>query len=123
MKEAAIDGYFKAMCKYALYLLSKDTNQNNNENIDESLFFLKKASDKGDIDSIFEYGKTLIDYKKNEKELREGAKYLLIAAENDHSEYMRIYAEILLKGNGVEINIDESIKYYKMAIQKGNAYT
>lgn len=65
----------------------------------------------------------MIDYKENEKELREGEKYLLIAAENDHSEYMRIYAEILLKGNGVEINIDESIKYYKMAIQKGNAYT
>lgn len=42
------------------------------------------------------------------------------AAENDHAEGARCYADMLMIGRGVSANVQEAIKYYSIAAEKGH---
>ena len=141
-------GHTQAMYKYALYQYNNDSDQNS---IQEACKLFNKASDKGLIDSMFYYGLIISEgdgvhydpttasrYLKImdklmqwldmatcfylEKVHRQIKKRLLIIYKMVfEKEMQKNYAFIKQFGHDVEIDKEEAIKYYKNAVDKGNA--
>lgn len=109
------------------------------ENRQETLYFLKNASDEGHIDALFEYGKNIIKKEEMQEKRKEVGKYAEIAANNDNLEATSYYGLICFEGiekgnirainnygymlkNSGEASKEEVVKYFKMAADKEDAF-
>ncbi|KAK8860565.1 hypothetical protein M9Y10_012230 [Tritrichomonas musculus] len=121
-KKAAYEGHIKSLYKYSLKLLEiYEKWMSKSDNI-ELIRALKKASDKGFIKQMYEYGYIIVSgdigIPANPKE---GAKYVMRAAEMKNAEAMGCYANLLIDGKGVQADIEKAVQYYKMAIEQGSS--
>lgn len=76
---------------------------------------LSKLPLQGDPDVLVLTGK--IEHKEGNFELAKN--YFIQATKQGNGESMYLYASMLVKGEGVEVNHDEALRYFTMAIKNG----
>ncbi len=84
--------------------------------------WFKKASDNGDVSSTFYYGKMLVEGLGIQANKKEGANYLLNAAETDFPQAMYYVGNCYMNGDGLTKNTEQALKWYKLAAGKNNAH-
>ncbi|KAK8891437.1 hypothetical protein M9Y10_028646 [Tritrichomonas musculus] len=106
LEEPIKQGHVFSMVTYAKILLSLRKDLNYEE---KALRIFKKAADKGNIESIYFYGK----YLRNRKQ---GIKYIRIAANNNYAPALSEYGYMLQHGIEVTANLEEAIEYYTKGV-------
>jgi hypothetical protein len=94
----------------------------NSKKPEEAAPWFKKASDNGDVSSTFYYGKMLVEGLGIEADKKEGANYLLRAAEADFPQAMYYVGNCYLNGDGLTQSAEQAIKWYKLAAGKKNVH-
>ncbi|KAK8897592.1 hypothetical protein M9Y10_015551 [Tritrichomonas musculus] len=84
---------------------------------EKSLEYFKRAIDKGHIKSMFRYGRIMKEDLSNNKE---GNKYIKKSADFGYNKACYYYSMILEKGEGIEINKDESKRYLREGARLGH---
>lgn len=113
-KKAAEKGNISAMINYCWIV--------DDDEINDSIGYLKIAAKKGSSSLINEFGKKLyngIDGILMNK--RKSAIFFKIAADHGNIDAMTNYATILYNGEGVKIDKKEANYYFKIAANKGNS--
>jgi hypothetical protein len=119
----------------AIQFLSNAANQNcvsaqrdlallllNNKKTEAAAQWFKKASDNGDISSTFYYGKMLFEGLGVKADKKDGANYLLRAAEADFPQAMYYVGNCYMNGDGLTKNAEQAVKWYKLAAGKRNVH-
>lgn len=94
---------------YKLSLVNGDQNHKQN-----ALNFIKKASDKGHLDSMNYYGVLIARGYIDLPNPKEGSRFISISAKYSSIEGMFNYGYILNFGIGIESDKEEAIKYYNI---------
>ncbi|KAK8897656.1 hypothetical protein M9Y10_015619 [Tritrichomonas musculus] len=87
----------------------------------ELVYFLKILCDKGDIELMYYYGRTLMQGLNITANRKEGAKYIKIAAENGVTEAISFYGKLLHTGVGVDVDKEQAFEYYLKGIDKDDS--
>lgn len=74
----------------------------------------------GDLVAIHNYALILIRGDGVEINVKEGLKYLKMAADNGNAQSMLLYGKKLFKGKGVKADQKEAIRYFKKAADEGS---
>ncbi len=118
-KIAADGGHIGASFYYAITLLNYE--EECVENLEKSARYLKIAAKNGHREASYSYAKALRSglkgFKMNKKK---AIKYYKIAVDNGYIPAVNKYAEMLENGEGIEKNLEEAKRYYKIAIEMEN---
>lgn len=85
----------------------------------EAAPWFKKGSDNGNIPCTFYYGKMLMEGLGVKADKKDGANYLLKAAEAGFPQAMYYVGNCYASGDGLTKNADQAVKWYKLAAGKG----
>ncbi|KAK8882922.1 hypothetical protein M9Y10_045568 [Tritrichomonas musculus] len=112
LKKAADRGYLEAMHQHALILL-----KNNDEK--EALRYFLMEAEKGNGSIRYNIAKMLHDGKETTQDKPLASYYFKKAADYDnHYDSMMSYAQMCLKGDGIDMTKNESFKYFEKATRQ-----
>lgn len=118
IRKSAIQGNIQAMN----YIIYNFYGEDEYPYKDDFYYFIKSASDKGDIGLIYYLGEIIIRGENGVKaNPKEGAKYVRIAAENGFTPAITSYGELLLEGIGVEIDKELALEFFLKGIEKDDS--
>jgi len=93
----------------------------NGKNAKEAAQWFKKGADNKDVVSTFYYGKMLVEGLGVRSDKKDGANYLLYAAEAEFPQAMYYVGNCYMNGEGLTKNSEQAVKWYKLAAGKGVA--
>lgn len=85
----------------------------------EALKWFRMGADQGDLSSTFWYGKMLVEGLGTAPDKKEGANYILKAANAGFPNAMFAIGSCYLDGDGVTRNPEQAVKWFKLAAGKG----
>lgn len=83
--------------------------------------WFKKGADNKEVVSTFYYGKMLVEGLGVKSDKKDGANYLLYAAEAGFPQAMYYVGNCYMNGEGLTKNSEQAVKWYKLAAGKGIA--
>ena len=90
----------------------------NEKKYDEAAKWIKIGSDKGNLRCTYYYGRMLCDGRGVSQNEKEGADYLLKAAEGSYAAAMNDVANCYMNGRGLTKNTEQAVMWYKKAAGK-----
>ncbi len=84
----------------------------------EAAPWFKKGAENGDIPCTFYYGKMLVEGLGVKQNKKDGANYLLKAADAGFPQAMLCVGNCYMDGDGLTKNADQAVKWYKLAAGK-----
>lgn len=85
----------------------------------EAVPWFRRGAENGDIPCTFYYGKMLVEGLGVKANKKEGANYLLKAADAGFPQAMYYVGNCYMSGDGLTKNADQAVKWYKLAAGKG----
>lgn len=85
----------------------------------EAVTWFKKGTENGDIPCTFYYGKMLVEGLGVKANKKEGANYLLKAADAGFPQAMYYVGNCYMNGDGLTKNAEQAVKWYRLAAGKG----
>lgn len=91
----------------------------NDKKATEAAPWFKRGSENGDITCTFYYGKMLVEGLGVKANKKEGANYLLKAADAGFPQAMYYVGNCYMSGDGLTKNAEQAVKWYRLAAGKG----
>ncbi len=91
----------------------------NDKKATEAAPWFKGGAENGDLPCTFYYGKMLVEGLGVKANKKEGANYLLKAADAGFPQAMYYVGNCYMNGDGLTKNADQAVKWYKLAAGKG----
>ncbi len=85
----------------------------------EAAPWFKRGSENGDLPCTFYYGKMLVEGLGVKANKKDGANYLLKAAEAGFPQAMYYVGNCYMNGDGLTKNAEQAVKWYRLAAGKG----
>lgn len=89
-----------------------------NKKAAEAAPWFKKGSENGDLTCTFYYGKMLLEGLGVKTDKKDGANYLLKAADAGFPQAMFYVGNCYMNGDGLTKNVEQAVKWYKLAAGK-----
>ena len=107
---------------FAMYQYSKKVHIDDGvkKDLNEQFKYLKMAADKENLEEMFSYAVLLDKWIETNVNKQQAAKFYKNSADKGLDHAIMRYAEMALSGDGIPKDIDEGLRYLKMASEKVN---